>query len=105
MRVLNNNGLSNTYEAEASLDVMVSFRAQTKRGDTEDGEQAKNDLIIEYFTEYGQQVEFINHEGLVTAVRSALSTIGYQQVKNNSGNSVVLGESAGKEEAELLCIL
>jgi len=98
MRVLNNNGLSNTYEAEASLDVMVSFRAQTKRGDTEDGEQAKNDLIIEYFTEYGQQVEFINHEGLVTAVRSALSTIGYQQVKNNSGNSVVLGESAGKEE-------
>ncbi len=91
-RILNSYGFSNVVEGEVELKVMTTYNAQNARDDNRNGDQAKNTLIIDYFNQYGQEVEFTNLEGYVNEVRSALSEDGYKQVLQNNGESVVLGE-------------
>ena len=98
IRVLNEEGMSNAKMTNATLNVGVTHMAQQERGDTQDGEQAQNTFLAEHLKSSGQRVSLINNEGLVSKVRSVLSETGYDQVKNNTENSFVLGDSLEQDD-------
>lgn len=105
IRVLNENGLSDVLEVEAQLDVAVSYAAQKKRGDQKNGFQARNLTLETYLKKNGEEVELINHEGLVTEVRSILSQDGYLQIKNDSSGSVAFGEKQEEPKTGFIAFL
>ena len=98
VRVINEEGLSNVREVDATLNVRLTQDAQEDRSDSPDGVQAQNEFLTEYLESFDQKIALINHEGLVSEVRSVLSETGYNQAKNNTQNSITLGEFPDEDQ-------